>query len=242
MITINKLNKSFGDIKAVKDVSFVAENSKVTGLLGPNGAGKTTTLRMLYGLLSPDSGSISIDGQETVSNPQLARLKMGVLPDSHGVYQRLTSREHIRYFGRLRGLPDSNIKQRSEELVELLEMQNIIDRKTSGFSHGERMKVSLASALVHNPSHVLLDEPTNGLDVNSTRAVRAIIRKLKDSNVCIIFSSHIMQEVSALCDNLVIIADGMVKAIGAPDEMLKIAGEEDLEEAFLKIADSQEAL
>ena len=235
MIEVAQLHKRFGEVLAVDGVSFTAADGTVTGLLGPNGAGKTTTLRMLYGLIAPDQGHIHVDGIDVAADPLQAQTKLGVLPDTHGLYPRLTAREHVRYFGRLHGMGGAGLESRIGELIETLDMTDIADRRSQGFSHGERMKVSVARALVHGPRNVLLDEPTNGLDVMSTRAVRGIIRRLKDEGKCVLFSSHIMQEVSALCDSIVIIARGQVVARGTPDELRSQTGHESLEDAFVAL-------
>ena len=235
MIEVAQLHKRFGEVVAVDDVSFAAADGTVTGLLGPNGAGKTTTLRMLYGLIAPDQGHIHVDGIDVAADPLGAQTKLGVLPDTQGLYPRLTAREHLRYFGRLHGMTDRELRTRVADLIETLAMTDIADRKAQGFSHGERMKVSVARALVHGPRNVLLDEPTNGLDVLSTRAVRDIIRRLKGEGKCVLFSSHIMQEVSALCDSIVIIARGRVVARGTPDELRSQTGHENLEDAFVSL-------
>lgn len=235
MIDVSGLRKSFGDVPAVVDVSFRAENGAVTGLLGPNGAGKTTTLRMIYGLIQADAGELRIDDIDVLRDPLAAQARIGVLPDTHGVYPRLTAREHARYFGRLHGLRGADLEKRIDELFETLDMAGIADRRVSGFSHGERTKVSLARALVHGPQNVLLDEPTNGLDVMSTRAMRGLIRRLRDEGKCVLFSSHIMQEVSALCDTIVILSAGRVAARGTLDELRSQTGHENLEDAFVAL-------
>jgi sodium transport system ATP-binding protein len=235
MIETANLQKRFGEIVAVDGVSFRAPDGAVTGLLGPNGAGKTTTLRMIYGLLPPDAGSIRVDEFDVAADPLGAQSRLGVLPDSQGLYPRLTSREHARYFGRLHGLNGSQLDDRINELIVQLGMESIADRRVDGFSHGERTKVSLLRSLVHGPQNVLLDEPTNGLDVASTRAVRALIRRLRQEGKCVLFSSHIMQEVSALCDTIVIIGQGRVVAHGSPDDIRRQAGQESLEDAFVSL-------
>ena len=244
MIEVKGLHKEFGKGKviAVDEVSFTAQDGVVTGLLGPNGAGKTTTLRMLTGLIEPDRGTASIDGEEVARDPIGARRKLGVLPDARGLYPRLTAREHIDYFGELHGLSGAALTRQADQLIDLLEMREIIDRRVEGFSHGERVKVALARALVHQPRNVLLDEPTNGLDVISTRAVREIIRRLRSEGRCVLFSSHVMQEVSALCDRIVVIARGRVVAFGTPDELRARAGTENLEEAFVAVIGSDAGL
>jgi sodium transport system ATP-binding protein len=236
MIAVDHLHKRFGDVHAVKDVSFVARDGTVTGLLGPNGAGKTTTLRMIYALMRPDEGRITVDEVDAVSDPQEAQRRLGVLPDVSGLYPRLTAREHIYYYGELQGLTGPALATRADTLLHTLDMTSIADRRTSGFSHGERTKVALARALVHDPKNVLLDEPTNGLDVMSTRAVRDIIRRLRDDGRCVLFSSHVMQEVSALCDSIIVVANGRVAASGTPDELRQQTGHQNLEDAFVALS------
>jgi sodium transport system ATP-binding protein len=236
MIHVEGLRKRFGAVQAVDDVAFDAADGAITGILGPNGAGKTTTLRMLYGVMRPDAGQIRVDDVDGVSEPQRAQGRLGVLPDGFGLYPRLTAREHIRYFGELHGISGQRLRQRTDELLQLLDMGAIADRRTGGFSHGERTKVAIARALVHAPRNVLLDEPTNGLDVMSTRAVRTIVRRLRDSGHCVVFSSHVMQEVSALCDAIVVIAHGRVVARGTPDELRTQTGHDNLEDAFVALA------
>ncbi|PTL83058.1 ATP-binding cassette domain-containing protein [Vitiosangium sp. GDMCC 1.1324] len=242
MIEVTNLHKRFGAVTAVEDVSFRAEDGVVTGLLGPNGAGKTTTLRMLYTLIRPDKGSAKVDGLEVAERPLEVRRAIGVLPDARGLYPRLTAREHVRYAGELHGLSGAALDARIGELVELLDMKDIADRRTEGFSQGERMKVALARALVHGPRNVLLDEPTNGLDVMSTRAVRTLIRRLREQGHCVVFSSHVMQEVAALCDRIVVVARGRVVAEGTPDELRARTGKDSLEEAFVTVIGTDQGL
>jgi len=242
MIEVRNLHKRFGAVTAVEDVSFSAADGVVTGLLGPNGAGKTTTLRMLYTLVKPDRGTARIDGLDVAERPLQVRRAIGVLPDARGLYPRLTAREHARYAGELHGLSGALLDKRVDELIELLDMKDIADRRAEGFSQGERMKVALARALVHNPRNVLLDEPTNGLDVMSTRAVRTLIRRLKEQGHCILFSSHVMQEVAALCDRIVVVARGRVVAEGTPDELRARTGKESLEEAFVSVIGTDQGL
>ena len=220
---------------AVEDVTFEAADGRVTGLLGPNGAGKTTALRMLYGLIQPDGGHAIVDGIDVTQAPLEARRRLGVLPDLRGLYPRLTTREHVRYFGRLHGLSGAVLERKIDELTELLDLSELMPRRTDGFSQGERMKVAIARALVHGPKNVVLDEPTNGLDVMSTRAMRALIHRLRDAGTCVLFSSHVMQEVSALCDRIVVIAKGRVVAEGTPQELLQATGKASLEDAFVTL-------
>jgi sodium transport system ATP-binding protein len=242
MIEVQNLSKSFGKLKAVQNVSFSAANGQITGLLGPNGAGKSTTLRMLYTLLKPDSGLARIDGFDITQSPLDVQTRIGVLSDAQGIYERLTTRENIRYFGQLHGMGEQELEMRMDELMVMLEMQSIADRRTKGFSTGERLKVAIARALVHDPGNVLLDEPTNGLDVKSTRAMRQFVRKLRDDGKCVILTSHIMQEVSALCDQIIIISNGIIAAQGTPDELLQKTGKDNLEDAFIEIIGTDEGL
>lgn len=242
MIEVRDLHKRFGPVEALKGVSFTAPDGRITGLLGPNGAGKTTTLRILYTVLRPDRGAALIDGHDIVKEARAAQSCIGALPDSHGLYPRLTARENIRYYGRLHGIKRAELEAEIEHLLTLLEMQAIADRRTEGFSNGERLKVAIGRALVHRPHNVLLDEPTNGLDVMSTRAMRAIIRRLRDEGKTVLFSSHIMQEVSALCDHIVVIAHGEVAGCGTPDELQRETNQPTLEDAFVSIIGSEEGL
>jgi sodium transport system ATP-binding protein len=242
MIQVSNLSKSFGPVQAVQDVSFAAPDGLITGLLGPNGAGKSTTMRLIAGALDPDTGAAAIDDFDSGRQRLKAQQGLGVLTDSHGIYPRLTARENVRYFGQLRGLGGRELEARIDGLITLLEMNDIADRRTEGFSTGEQVKVAIARALVHQPQNVMLDEPTAGLDVMSTRAMRGVIRQLRDEGRCILFSSHIMQEVAMLCDNIVVIAGGRVAAQGSPDELRARTGHENLEDAFVAIIGSKEGL
>lgn len=242
MIQVQGLSKSFGSVKAVQNVSFFAPDGQITGLLGPNGAGKSTTLRMLYTLLKPDEGTAKVDGFDVRESPLEVQRRIGVLADARGLYPRLTSRENIRYYGRLHGLEGESLEKQIDSLLILLDMQSIADRKTEGFSTGERLKVAIARTLVHNPKNVLLDEPTNGLDVMSTRAMRQFIQRLRDDGKCVLFTSHIMQEVAVLCDQIVIISHGEVSANGSPDDLRRQTGRENLEDAFVAVIGSEEGL
>jgi sodium transport system ATP-binding protein len=235
MIDVEHLHKSFGEKTAVEDVSFTAHDGQITGLLGPNGAGKTTTLRMLYTLLKPDRGRISVDGLDTATHALQVRQRLGVLPDARGLYKRLSARENIEYYAQLHGLERAVMHQRIDGLIQALGMQEIIERRVEGFSQGERVKTAIARALVHDPRNVVLDEPSNGLDVMSTRNLREFLRRLKTEGRCVLFSTHIMQEVAALCDRIVIIAQGRVVANGTPESLREQAHEQSLEEAFVKI-------
>lgn len=242
MIEARGLHKSFGTVMALRGVSFTASDGQISGLLGPNGAGKTTTQRILYTLLQPDRGSALVDGLDTVKDTAEVRRRIGALPDNYGLYPRLTARENIRYYGRLHGLDSRTLDKRIDRLVATLDMQEIAGRKAQGFSHGERLKVAIARALVHEPKNLLLDEPTNGLDVTTTRAVRTVLQRLREEGKCILFSSHVMQEVAALCDNVIVIARGQVVARGTPDELRRATGKSSLEDAFVAAIGSEEGL
>jgi len=239
MIEVRNLYKSFGDLTAVENVSFVAQDGEITGLIGPNGAGKTTTLRILYTLMRADRGAALVDGFDTGTQPQDAQRRLGVLPDNRGLYPRLTAREHIRYYGKLHDMRGQQLEAAIEDLIETLGMQDIADRRAKGFSKGQTLKVALARALVHRPHNVLLDEPTNGLDVASSRAVRDLVRRIRDEGRCVLFSSHIMAEVQALCDRIIVMGHGRIVAVGTPDDLRSRTGQSDLEEIFVAIANEE---
>ncbi len=242
MIRANELHKRFGEKVAVEDVSFVAKDGEITGLLGPNGAGKTTSLRMVSAMVRPDRGNAEVDGFDTRLAREEVLRRLGVLPDARGLYPRLTARENVRYYGRLHDLDGPAIEREMERLFGLLDMGELADRRVHGFSQGERMKVAIARALIHRPHNVMLDEPTNGLDVMSTRAMRELVRRLRDDGCCVVFSSHVMQEVAALCDNIFVIARGKVVAHGSPDDLREQTGKRDLEDAFVAAIGSDEGL
>jgi sodium transport system ATP-binding protein len=242
VIEATNLQKHFGPVAAVRDVSLRALDGRITGLLGPNGAGKSTTLRILYTVLTPDSGDALIDGVSAVRQPLEARRRMGVLSHAAGIYPHLTARENISYYGALHGLTRADQRARTAELIGLLEMAEFADRAAKGFSQGQRIKTALARALVHRPRNVLLDEPTNGLDVMAVRSLRRLLARLRDEGHCVLFSSHVMQEVGALCDEVVVIAHGTVVASGTPDELRARTGESSLEEAFVRLIGTGEGL
>jgi sodium transport system ATP-binding protein len=233
MISVKAIHKSFGPIRAVRGVSFDAPDGKITGLLGPNGAGKSTTLRVLYTVMKPDAGTAEIDGADVVTDSLAARQKIGALPHGAGLYPHLTARENIAYYARLCGIDRSEVDDRVAGIVRLLEIEAFADRRSKGFSQGQRTKVSLARALVHDPQNVMLDEPTNGLDVMATRSLRRLILKLRDTGRCVLFSSHVMQEVAALCDDICIIANGQVAIDDTLDGIRERTGQDDLEDAFV---------
>jgi sodium transport system ATP-binding protein len=235
MIEARQLAKHFGPVAAVREVSLRAADGRITGLLGPNGAGKSTTLRMLYTVLRPDGGDALIDGCSAVREPLAARARLGVLPHGAGIYPNLTARENILYFGALQGLPRAARRARTAELVKLLEMEEFADRPARGFSQGERVRTALARALVHSPRNLVLDEPTNGLDVMAVRALRRLLLQLRDAGHCVLFSSHVMQEVSALCDEVVVISQGVVLEHGTPEQIRARTAASSLEEAFVRL-------
>ena len=233
VIRVEGVHKSFGDVRAVRGVSFEAPDGKITGLLGPNGAGKSTTLRILYTVLKPDQGSATIDGADVVTDSLTARQRTGALPHGAGLYPHLTARENIAYYAKLCRMDKGIIDDKVDAIVKMLEIGEFADRRTKGFSQGQRTKVSLARALVHDPQNVVLDEPTNGLDVMATRSLRDLILKLRDDGRCVLFSSHVMQEVAALCDDICIIANGQVALDDSVDGIRERTGCDDLEDAFV---------
>lgn len=242
MIRVKNISKAFGDIQAVDGASFTAEDGQITGILGPNGAGKTTCLRMIYGLLKPDTGNVQIGGTDSNADPLAAKRQLGVFPDKLGIWERLKTREVIDYFASLHGMDRAARQQAVERITDELDLHEIIDRRTKGFSQGQRMKVGLAACLVHQPGHMLLDEPSRGLDVMATRILRDYLKAQRDAGRCVIFSSHVMQEVAALCDKVVIIARGKVVAEGTTNALCELAGEDNLEDAFVKIIGTTEGI
>jgi sodium transport system ATP-binding protein len=230
MIAIKNLHKRYGDRVAVQDISFEARDGEITGLLGANGAGKTTTLRIIAGLLKPGAGSVRVDGPLD---------SMGALLDHTGLYSRLTARENIAYFGRLRGV--TALGEQVHRMIEELGLDAIADRRAGDLSAGERLKVALGRALVHSPRNLLLDEPTNGLDIPTVRSLRDLLRQMRARGRCMLFSSHVLEEVQALCDRIVVIARGAVVANGSPEQLCREAGCGSLEEAYLRFAGPGEA-
>ena len=243
MIEVRSLGKTFVAgraggrrvLTAVEDVSFTAADGRITALLGPNGAGKTTTLRILATLMRPDRGTATVGGVDVNVDPMVVRARLGVLSDARGLYTRLTARENVAYYAGLRGIPPAALAARLGEISALLDMGELLDRRTDGFSSGERMKVALARALIHDPQHLILDEPTNGLDVMSTRALRQLLDHLRRRGKCILFSTHIMQEVEALSDRVVVVAHGRTLAAGSPAELRESAGGGSLEDVFVRL-------
>jgi sodium transport system ATP-binding protein len=242
VIALEGVVKRFGEVEALRGVTLSVPDGQVTGLLGPNGAGKTTALRILYGVVTPDAGRATVDGLDLATERLAAQRALGVLPHAQGLYPRLTAREHVRYFARLHGLTGAALEARVEAVLATLEMADIADRRTDGFSQGQRVKVALARALVHDPRNVVLDEPTNGLDVGATRAVRALLGRLRAEGRCVLFSSHVMQEVAMICDRVVVLGRGEVVAQGTPDELRAATGKASLEDAFVAAIGSEEGL
>jgi sodium transport system ATP-binding protein len=240
MIVVEELSKRFGPVQALQGVTFEAGDGRITGLLGHNGAGKSTTLRVLSTVLRANGGRARVDGRDCATEPLQVRRSLGVLPHASGLYAHLTGRENIRYYGRLHGMSGAQLEGSIGALIERLGLAGVADRRAKGYSHGERLKVSLARALVHRPQTIILDEPTNGLDVNAVRMLRELIRELRASGRCVLFSSHVMQEVAALCDDIVIISHGRVVVRGTPSKILAATGAPDLEEAFVRAAEQGE--
>jgi len=242
VISLRDVHKSFGPVQALRGVSLEVADGQITGLLGPNGAGKTTALRLVYGVMAPDAGTAAVDGLDLTAERLAAQARLGVLAHAQGLYPRLTAREHVRYAGRLHGLSGAALEARIDALVDLLDMKEFSERRTDGFSQGQKLKVALARALVHDPRNVVLDEPTSGLDVAGTRAVRALLKRLRDEGRCVLFSTHVMQEVSAVCDRVVVLARGQVVAEGTPEALKAATGQASLEDAFVAAIGSEEGL
>ena len=242
MILLGDVRKRFGEVEALRGVSFSVADGQITGLLGPNGAGKTTALRIVYGVMAPDSGHASVDGLDLGSDRLAAQARLGVLAHAQGLYPRLTAREQVRYAGQLHGLRGPALERRIDELAEVLELGDFLERRADGFSQGQKLKVALARALVNDPRNLVFDEPTSGLDVAGTRAVRALLKRLRDQGRCVLFSTHVMQEVSAVCDRVVVMARGLVVAEGTPEGLKAATGQATLEDAFVKVIGSDEGL
>ncbi len=241
MIEIVEVSKQFGSVRALDKVSLTFGEGQIIGLLGLNGAGKSTLMRLIYGLLAPTSGHIHVAGIDVQRDPIKARRYLGVLPDNAGLYKRLTARENILYFGRLQGMDEAELQHQTDSLMDLLGMASIAHRQADGFSLGERMKTALARAIVHQPRHILLDEPTNGLDVMTTRAVRRLLLAQKAQGKTVLLSSHLMYEVENLCDHIVVIAGGRIMAQGTPQAVTRQAGCQQLEDAFVSLSGVEEA-
>ncbi|MCF1427948.1 MAG: ATP-binding cassette domain-containing protein [Shewanella sp.] len=242
MISVNNLYKRIGDVQALNGLSFTAKDGQITGLLGPNGAGKTTCLRTVFGLLRPDSGTVEVEDINIVHHPTVAKQQLGLFPDPFGLYERLTPREYISFFAELSGLTRQQAKAATEKVIFDLKLDDIADRRCKGFSQGQRMKTALAQAIVHRPRNIILDEPTRGLDVMSTRVLRGMLKDLRDQGHCVLFSSHVMQEVSALCDQVIVMAAGKVVAVGSPAQLCAQTGHDTLEEAFIQLIGTDEGI
>ncbi len=242
MIAVANLYKKIGDVQALDNLSLEAADGQITGLLGPNGAGKTTCLRTIFGLLKADAGSATINGFDVAKQPIAAKRELGLFPDPFGIYERLTPREYIQYFAELSGLSRQIAADATQQVIADLQLSEIADRRCKGFSQGQRMKTALAQAIVHRPKNIVLDEPTSGLDVMSTRLLRDVLRRLRDQGHCILFSSHVMQEVASLCDRVVVMANGRVRAVGSPEQLCSQTNKDSLEEAFICLIGTDEGI
>ena len=242
MIAVANLYKKIGDVQALDNLSLEAEDGQITGLLGPNGAGKTTCLRTIFGLLKADAGSATINGFDVAKQPIAAKRELGLFPDPFGIYERLTPREYIQYFAELSGLSRQTAADATRQVIVDLQLSEIADRRCKGFSQGQRMKTALAQAIVHRPKNIVLDEPTSGLDVMNTRVLRDVLRRLRNQGHCILFSSHVMQEVASLCDRVVVMANGKIKAVGSPSQLCRQTDKDSLEEAFISLIGSDEGI
>ena len=238
MIEINEVTKRFKDkktsITALKHVKFTVEKGQVVGLLGENGAGKTTLLRTIATLLTPTDGNVKVAGYDTQKNPEEVKKRIGVLFGGEtGLYDRLTARENLEYFAALYGLSKHETKVRIDELARMFGMRDYLNRKVGGFSKGMRQKVAIARTLIHNPEIILFDEPTTGLDITSSNVFRQLVHQLKRDGKTIIFSSHIMEEVSMLCDSVAMMHKGELVYHGDLDELYKSEGSQDLNYIFM---------
>ena len=242
MIAVANLYKKIGDVQALDNLSLEAADGQITGLLGPNGAGKTTCLRTIFGLLQADAGSATINGFDVAKQPIAAKRELGLFPDPFGIYERLTPREYIQYFAELSGLSRQIATDATQQVIADLQLSEIADRRCKGFSQGQRMKTALAQAIVHRPKNIVLDEPTSGLDAMSTRLLRDVLRRLRDQGHCILFSSHVMQEVASLCDRVVVMANGRVRAVGSPEQLCSQTNKDSLEEAFICLIGTDEGI
>ncbi|MFL3645065.1 MAG: ATP-binding cassette domain-containing protein [Cellvibrionales bacterium] len=242
MIAVANLYKKIGDVQALDNLSLEAEDGQITGLLGPNGAGKTTCLRTIFGLLKADAGSATINGFDVAKQPIAAKRELGLFPDPFGIYERLTPREYIQYFAELSGLSRQTAADATRQVIVDLQLSEIADRRCKGFSQGQRMKTALAQAIVHRPKNIVLDEPTSGLDVMNTRVLRDVLRRLRNQGHCILFSSHVMQEVASLCDRVVVMANGRVMAVGSPQQLCSQSNKDSLEEAFISLIGAEEGI
>jgi sodium transport system ATP-binding protein len=242
MIETSEVRKRFGAVQALGGVSFTARDGEITALLGPNGAGKTTLLRLLVGLLRRDHGSILVGGIDPEKDPMAVRKDIGFLTDQFGLYEKLSTREYLRYFGQLNSMALPALDQRIDEVADLLAMNDILERRSKGFSQGQRIKVALARTLLHRPRHLLLDEPSRGLDVMSTRALRTALQALRADGCCVIMATHVMQEVTHLCDDVIVIARGHTVAQGSPQQLCERTGIASLEDAFVSLVGTEEGI
>ena len=231
-------DKKRGTVCAVNDVSFSCRPGEIYGLLGANGAGKTTTLRMLATILAPSEGTAIVAGFDVAKDPQKVRSRVGFLSTATALYGRLSAQEMVEYFGRLHGLGESTLRARIDEIFARLEMNDFRDRRCDKLSTGMKQKVSIARTLVHDPSVMIFDEPTVGLDVIAARAITAFIRECRDHGKTVVFSTHVMSEVEKLCDHIGIIHDGKLLAEGSLPELRARFGIRDLEDLFVKVVES----
>jgi sodium transport system ATP-binding protein len=237
MLEVKNLTKKFhdrqrGEILAVDDISFSCKKGEIFGLLGPNGAGKTTTIRIISTLLKPDTGSVSVAGHDVATEPELVRRDLGVLPAGAGVYDRFTPREILRFFGKLCKLQEHDLEKRIAELAEMFDMNKFIDTRCGKLSTGMKQKVSIARAIIHDPPLLILDEPTNTLDVMTCLAVHDFIRSCKERGKCVLLSTHIMSEAEKLCDQIAIVNNGRLLALGTLQSLRQQTGTSALESIF----------
>ena len=242
MIRVENLVKHYEAVKAVDDVSFVCPDGQITGLLGPNGAGKTTVLRMVTGLIPPQSGTVVVDEYDVRQDPQGVRMVLGMQGDAGGIYPRLTPREQFRYYGRFYNLTGDALERRVQAVIDMLKLGELADRRGEGFSRGQRQKVIIGRALIHDPRNIIMDEPTNGLDVMTVRETRDTIQMFREQGRCVLFSTHYMDEAERLCDKIAIIVAGKIVAVDSPKNLMAQTGQDNLEDAFVELAGSSHGL
>jgi len=240
MIELNELTRTFGSFTAVDHVSFTVPSGQVCGYLGPNGAGKTTTIKMLTGLIRPTFGTASIEGFDILKNPIEVKKRIGYVPESGALYEKLTPMEYLQLIGRLYHLEEAPLKRRIEEFLQLFQLEKHKNQRMDTFSKGMKQKIVIASALLHNPRVIFFDEPLNGLDANSALLVKELIRKLADQGKTIFYSSHILEVVEKICDRVIIIDRGRIVADGSIHDLQEMTRETSLEEIFSQVTHSED--
>jgi sodium transport system ATP-binding protein len=232
-VAVERLEKTLGKNRVLRGISFQAQPGEIFGLLGPNGAGKTTTLRLISTLLSPDSGTVAVLGFDTRKAPEQVRRRIGVVTADIGVYPRLSARENVTYFAQLSEVPNSDLKRRVDAVIDRLDIGSFANQRAESLSSGQKQKVAIARAIVHDPSVLMFDEPTSNLDVLASREVREFMVESKERGKCVIFSTHVLHDAERLCDRITILHEGQVVASGPTADVR--GGKPELEDAFLDL-------